>query len=95
MNIATGKADVTVTDPMTADKFIAQNPGKIRHLPGPPSRVLAVTYSIPPGEERFKTMLNLASQSLLDSGFVEKTLSKYPEADKTLLRITKPYEVRQ
>jgi ABC-type amino acid transport substrate-binding protein len=95
MTLATHKADATVTDPMTADKFIAQNPGKIRRLPGPPARVLAVAFSIPPGEERFKTMLNLASQSLLDSGFVERVLKKYPKADSTLLRIAKPYVERQ
>jgi len=95
MTLATGKADVTVTDPMTANKFMEQNPGKIRRLPGPPARVLAVTFAIPLGEERFKTMLNLASQSLLDSGFVERILEKYPAADKTMLRVAKPYEVQK
>lgn len=92
MTLATGKADITVTDPVQFILFNRKNPGKIHEVAGKPVRVISLTYSVPPGEERFKSVLNVTLDTLLEDGFIDRVLKQEPEYDQSLLRPSRPYE---
>lgn len=95
MAITTKKADVTALEPVVAMNFMKANPKSIRQVKGDPVRILPLTYSIPQGEERLKSFLNITIQTLIDTGVFEKAVKNYPDLDATLLRMTKPYEVQR
>jgi ABC-type amino acid transport substrate-binding protein len=65
MQIATSKADVAVVEAMTAMSFINNNPGKIRLVEGGAVRAMPLNISIPLGEEKLKSMINITLQSLI------------------------------
>lgn len=88
MEIATGKADLTATEPVQFIKFDKSNPGKLKRVPGPPVRILPLSLPIPVGEEKLKSMMNAAIMEMVETGFVDKALARYPDYDKTLLRLT-------
>lgn len=95
MAIKTKKADITTLDTVAAQNFMKANPKTIHQVKGSPVRTLPFTYSVPVGEDRLKSMLNITFQTLVDTGAIDKMVKKYPELDATLLRTTKPYEVKQ
>lgn len=95
MTLATGKADVTITDPVQFLLFNRENPGKVREVKGPPVRVSSLSFSVPPGEERLKNMLDVTLDNLQETGFVDRVLKQAPEYDRTLLRPVKAYEVQK
>lgn len=93
MDVATGKADVAAMEPATALLFMKNNLNQIRLVPGGPLRTMPLNFSIPQGEEKLKSMLNITLQTLLDIGTIDRVLKKYPEYDKTLLRMIPPYQL--
>lgn len=95
MAIQSKKADIATLDTVAAQNFIKANPKTIHQVKGSPVRIMPFTYSIPIGEEKLKSMLNITFQTLVDTGAIDKMVKKYPELDATLLRTTKPYEVRK
>lgn len=95
MAIKAKKADVAALEPVVPMNFMKANPKSIRQVKGDPVRIMPLTYSIPQGEERLKSFLNITIQTLIDTGVFEKTVRNYPDLDATLLRTTKPYEIRK
>ena len=92
-NVAMGKADVTLTDPITAGQYDANNPGKIRRIPTKtPLRVLGNPLVIPQGEDKLRRMLDTATEELLASGQIEKIIVKYEQYPGTLLRAAPKYQ---
>lgn len=93
MAIKTKKADVSVLDPVAAINFIKSNPKSIHQVKGGPVRVMPLTYSVPIGEDKLKSMLNITLQNMVETGKVDKLVKKYPDLDATLLRLPKPYQL--
>jgi len=91
MSVAAGKADVTTMEPVPSNGFMKANPGKIRQVPGPAVRAMPLNYSVPPGEEKFKAMINITLKQMIDTGFIDKMLKKYPDYDATVLRLSPGY----
>jgi ABC-type amino acid transport substrate-binding protein len=91
MSIAAKKADVTATEPVIAINFEKSNPGQIHRVPGGALRTVPLALSIPPGEERLKAMINTAVENIVNTGFIDKVLKKYPDYDSTLVRVASPY----
>lgn len=91
LTLATGKADITVTDPIQFLLFDRQNPGKVREVKGPPVRVVPLGYSVPPGEERLKNVLELTLDSMLETGFIARILKQNPDYERSLLLPAKRY----
>jgi ABC-type amino acid transport substrate-binding protein len=94
MNVATKKADVAAVEALTATSFMREHPERIRLVEGGPVRVIPANFSIPQGEERFKAMLNIAIQSLIDTGFVDRMIDKSSEYKMSFMPIARAYEVR-
>lgn len=96
LNVADGKADVTFSDIATGRDFMANNPGKLKVLPGGESlRAFGNTVALGKGEFALKALLDSGTEELLQSGVVEKILRKYEKYPGSLLRVSKPYEVRK
>ncbi|MCB1551814.1 MAG: transporter substrate-binding domain-containing protein [Alphaproteobacteria bacterium] len=91
MMVATGKADVTTFEPVGALGFMRANPGKIHQVLGNPVRVMPLTYSFPIGEEKLKAMLNITTQTMLETGYFDRVLAKHPDYKATLLRVRPHY----
>lgn len=92
MQIATGKADVAAVDALTAMAFMKNNPGKVRLVEGGPVRAVPLNISVPLGEEKLKSMMNITLQLLVDNGFVDRVFKKYPGVDQGLLRMAPLYQ---
>ncbi len=93
INVADGKADATFTDLATAAGFMANNPGKLKLLPGGSMvRSFGNTVALSKNEPGLKAFLDTATAELLQNGTIEKILKKYENHPSTLLRVAKPYE---
>lgn len=79
VQLTTKKADVIGVEPSMADRFIASNPNSIKRVPGPPLRTHACSLAVDVGEEELKSLLNTTIESLLSTGFVERTFIGKPE----------------
>lgn len=91
MQIATGKADVAITEPSTADKFMKNNPGKIKRVLGPPIRMQQVGVDVGVGEDSLLRLINTTFQSMLASGFIQRTVNKYIPAPDQLYFPAQPW----
>jgi ABC-type amino acid transport substrate-binding protein len=77
MQVASGKADVAITEPTSAEAYMLNNPGKLKRVPGPPIRMQRVGVDVGVGEEELKSLLDTTIYSLLATGFVQRTVNKY------------------
>lgn len=94
LNLDSGKADVIAVEPVPAMEFMREHPERIRQVKGGPVRVMPATFAVPIGDEKYKSMLNITLQNMLDVGSIERIFKKYPDYDSTILRIAKPYETK-
>lgn len=76
MQVDTGKADVAMTEPSSAEPFLVNNPGKLRRVAGPSLRMQAGGLSVGVGEEKLKSLLNTTIRSMLDNGILQRILDK-------------------
>ncbi|MGE4351182.1 MAG: substrate-binding periplasmic protein [Bdellovibrionales bacterium] len=80
-SVATGKADIMLTEPSTIEDYLTHNPGKLKRVNAPPLRMFAGGLSVNVGEEKLKNMLNTTIESMRDTGYFERLLIK-SEKDK-------------
>ena len=93
LNVADGKADVTFQDAYTGQQFMAHNPGKIKMVPGGEFiRTFGNTMALKKGEAELRNMLDTAGQELLQSGVVDKIITRYEEYPGTFYRVANPYK---
>lgn len=92
VSLAAGKGDVVITNPATAAEYDTHNPGKIGRIPAPaPLRVFTTAIAIAGGQERFKRMLDIATEEVLGSGNIEKIITLYDNKSDAFLRVAPPY----
>ena len=93
LEVANGKADLTVTDSVTGAEYMAKNPGKIKQVISPqPLELFPNVIGIPAGEDKLRRMLDEATNELLYSGRIEGFIQKYEKYPGTLARVAKPYQ---
>lgn len=93
-SVATGKADITFVDAIPGAEYMAANPGKIKQLPGGPLRVSPVTLFIKAGDYRLKRMLDIATEEMLNSGIIDKLVTKNEKYPGTYSRVLPGYQQR-
>jgi ABC-type amino acid transport substrate-binding protein len=81
MNVADGKADLSLSEASTAERFMAANPGKLRRVAGPPLIAIADTLQVGVGEEALKSLLNTTLDHLAALRFIAQTHEKYLGAE--------------
>ncbi|MDX2028323.1 MAG: transporter substrate-binding domain-containing protein [Alphaproteobacteria bacterium] len=91
VNVASRKADVTVSNSATAEEYMANNPGKMRRVAGKPLHLAWNSIAIPGGQYRFRQMLDIATEELIANGQIETIIAKHEKFPDTLLRPALPY----
>lgn len=97
LEITTGKADVAFVTEIFAAGFLKNNPDSIKAVPlDPPLQLFPQNLTVKPGEQDLKDFLNTATEELMLSGRIEKTLQKYEQKyGVDFVRTAKPYEVQK
>lgn len=94
LSVATGKANVSLTEPANAAAFMKNNPGQIECVSDTkPIRIFANCWMFRRGQMEFKNMLDTALEQLINSGYVDKIISKYEPAPNTFFRVAIPYQL--
>lgn len=89
--VSTKKADAIVGEPVYAGIFMKNNPDKIKKVDMPPLKIASGTAAVPIGDASMLGFLNTSFQSLIDTGFINKTISKYIPNSNDLLKPNKLY----
>ncbi len=94
LNVSTGKADASFEEPAVAKAFLEHNKGSIEAVKmDKPIRVFPNCWMFKRGQMEFKDMIDTALAQLINSGAVEKTISKYEKHKGTLYRVALPYQM--
>jgi polar amino acid transport system substrate-binding protein len=92
LSISTGKADFTFVEAAVAVAFNKQNPGTITKIAtDTPVRIFPNCWAFRRGQMEFKAMLDTVLDQLINSGSVDKLVSRYEPAANTLSRVALPY----
>ncbi|MBL8640667.1 MAG: transporter substrate-binding domain-containing protein [Alphaproteobacteria bacterium] len=94
MAVITGKADVAFTDMVFGQKFMEQNPKKIKPLwKNAPVKIIPQNFTIKPEESRFTGMINVAIEEMLLDGDIDRILNNYEGANRIFMRIPPPAKI--
>ena len=94
LNVASGKADASFEEPAVAKDFLKHNKDSIEAVQMErPIRVFPNCWMFKRGQLEFKDMLDTALYQLIDSGAVDKVMSRYEKYPGTLYRVALPYRV--
>ena len=94
IDVADGKEDAVILDPVTADHYMRNNPGKIRMLTPQALAVYPVEMSVRRGETQLQQTLDRATEMASNIGLIDKMLLNYdPLSRKYLYAPLKTYSV--
>jgi len=94
-DLASGKLDIVIHDPIIGRDYIRDNPGRIRRAFEKPVEVYPMGFAVAPDEQRLVNLMNTALLSLHALGAVDAIFNNYGIDEKTIYRVSKPYEVAQ
>lgn len=87
LDLASNKCDVVFTEPYNAFVYLKNNPGTIKNIAETsPIRLFGNCYMFKKNEFQLQQMLNVAIQDLINSGFVDRIISKYEPAPRLFYR---------
>jgi ABC-type amino acid transport substrate-binding protein len=90
-DVANGKADVAVNEPMLLIEYSKANPSKVRNLAeGHPISVSPNTIMLPKNEYQLKMMFDVALTELHNNGFIARTIARH-DPERVFLPVAKPY----
>lgn len=93
LNVENGKADVTFVEVYQGNDYLNKNPNTIKNITtNQPITVYGNTIFVKKGEQDLLNALNTALDELINSGFVDQTISKYEKYPNSFRRVAKPYE---
>jgi len=94
LNVGSGKADITFAESTVADRYLHNNPGTIENInPQKPIRVFSSGWIFSRGEFEFKEMLDTVLDEVINSGAMDKIISKYEKAPNEVYRVALPYKL--
>jgi len=94
LNVATGKADVAFADSFCGARYVRNNPGILENInPQKPVRIYPNCWMFNRGEFEFKEMLDTVLDEVINSGAMDKIISKYEQAPNEVDRIALPYQL--
>lgn len=78
LTVSTKKSDATIIDDIAGNEFIKANPGKVKAL-FPAINTYTSTILLPQNEYPLKAMLDVAIESLHESGFIKRSILKHSD----------------
>ncbi len=91
-NVISGKADVTFTEAAIAEAYMKANPGKIKQIGKTTWRADGAALILPHDEYSLKRMLDVAIDSLLWTGTLERVIKKHEKYPGTILPPRKDFD---
>lgn len=92
LNVVDKKADATCADDYHAQDFLQKHPGTLRNITaGRPIRVFGNTLFFQQGEPEFKVMLDTAINESINSGVLDRLITKYQNATGVVYPVAFPY----
>lgn len=93
LNVADGKADAVILDPVTGENFMKNNPGRVKALDvQEPLAVYPVMMSVRRGESLLQQTLSRATEMAINIGLNDAKLDLYDPARKIIYSPARPYE---
>ncbi|MFW9872459.1 MAG: substrate-binding periplasmic protein [Candidatus Thorarchaeota archaeon] len=96
LDLTSNKCDVVFAEPYYAYEYLKNNPGTLKNIAeANPIRLFGNCYMFKKNEFQMQQMLNVAIQDLINSGYVDKIISKYEPAPHLFYRSAnqfKPFE---
>ncbi len=77
MDVASGKADAVICDPLTVKRFLEGNPGTLKPLSAEPLATYPYGFSVSKEENGLRDMFDTATLMALNMGLVDRALAKY------------------
>jgi polar amino acid transport system substrate-binding protein len=77
ISIVSKKGDVALAEPAAVADFASKDPGKIRQVDGPPIFIMNEVLVTRAGEQQLINVINTILYSLINEGFIDKTLRKH------------------
>jgi ABC-type amino acid transport substrate-binding protein len=91
MSMVSGRADVVLTEPFTGDGYMANNPGKIKQISGPPVYVAPLVFAVGPNEWQLQQFINVGIRGLQDQGIITSLVNGSPAIKNYAILMNKPY----
>lgn len=91
-DLATGKADVVIIDPQSAQKFMESNPDKITLLFKEPLAIYGSAFSMRKGENKLFNMMQEATNAALNMGMIDAILKRYDPQGAMFLPTDESYD---
>ncbi len=93
LNVSTRKADVTFAEPVLVERYLRNNPGSVVNVDtSKPIRMFPTGWAFDRGEFEFKEMLDTVLEEVINSGAMERILTKYKIAPDVYYRVAPPYQ---
>ena len=92
LNIANGKEDVAIVDPLAVEKFNAHNAQKVKQLfPEKPFAINKAGFSVLKDESKLMSTLNEGLDAARNVGLIDEIIDRFDPQKKLLLRPAKAY----
>lgn len=96
LDVATGKADLTIANVSVAGGFMTKNPGQLRLVPTPyPVRLFGSSLSLRKDEHELRRMIDAATREMVYSGAIAAIVKKYQTLPDEFLPVAKPYQSQE
>ncbi|MCF8229233.1 MAG: ABC transporter substrate-binding protein [Bacteroidales bacterium] len=93
LDLTSNKCDVVFAEPYYAYEYLKNNPGTLKNIAeANPIRLFGNCYMFKKNEFQMQQMLNVAIQDLINSGYVDKIISKYEPAPHLFYRSANQYK---
>jgi ABC-type amino acid transport substrate-binding protein len=95
LNVANGKADVTMVENYTGNEYLANNPSALRNItPQSPVRIYPNVFLVGKGEYKLQTMLQMVLNDMQNNGEIDKIIARYEKYPGSFYRAIKPYQAK-
>ncbi len=92
LNVATKKADLVISEPGMAGRFMKQNPGTLEIVDAThPVRIYPGCWLIKRGESEFKEMIDIVLDEIINSGQMDRIIYKYEKDPLAVFPVAKSY----
>jgi ABC-type amino acid transport substrate-binding protein len=94
LSVATKKADIAFAEPVVVDQYLHNNPGSVENAsPNKPVRLFPNCWMFNRDELEFKAMLDTVLDEVINSGAMDKIISKYEPSPDLIYRVALPYQL--
>ena len=93
LNVQNAKTDITFVELFIAEGYLKNNPNSIKNIiANKPIRTFGNCFMFKKNQYELKQMIDTSSTEVLNSGYVDKSITKYETKPNTFYRVQNPYK---